>query len=71
MLAAEGTAMEEFEKFILQLEDLGEPEVRERFAHGVFVARSKRYAEEWLRRKDEERAEARSSLRDEREERTL
>ena len=54
--------MEEFKKFSATLEAIGEQEVRKRFAHGVYAARNKSYASEWLRRKDEERADARAAL---------
>jgi len=63
--------LEEFNKFTSKLEDLGELEVRERFSHGSWTNRNKSYTEEWLRRKDEDRVEARANLRDAREEETL
>jgi len=63
--------VEEFELFASKLEELGEAEVRERFAHGAWSNRNKSYAEEWLRRKDEEHPKARAALRDAREEEAL
>jgi hypothetical protein len=51
---------------------LGESEVRVQLEHWQERSRTKyRYAQEWLRLKDEERALASSSKRDAREEETL
>ncbi|NEV65135.1 hypothetical protein [Thiorhodococcus minor] len=63
--------MEAFEESVAKFEEMGEFEVREQIAHGYIVEKKKGHALEWRRRKDQERAEARASLRDERESRTL
>jgi hypothetical protein len=62
---------EEYDKLSAQLEELGETEVRIRFAHGAWSERNKRYVEVWLKSKDRGREEASSAKRDAREEETL
>ena len=47
--------------FFAELEKQGEDQVREGIAVGIYSAAKTRLAEEWLRRKDQERSERRAS----------
>lgn len=63
--------VQEYQDLAVQLESLGETEVRERLAHKKYAERNLSFVQEWLRRKDQEREDKRSAKRDAREEETL
>jgi hypothetical protein len=63
--------MDKFEEAVSKFEKAGELEIREQVAGKYIVDKQKAFAEEWFRRLDQEREDARALLRDEREERTL
>ena len=62
---------QEFVELAAQLEELGEPEVRVRLAHGSWSGRRKAFVEEWLRSKDEGRTSSAAAKRDDREAESL
>jgi hypothetical protein len=51
-------------RFFDELENTGEPQVRARYARGVYAGKKKPLAEEWLRRKDQTRALGREQAND-------
>ena len=64
-------AMEEFTTLSYKLEEIGEPEVRQQLARGVYAGRKREFVELWLRNKNEECSELRAAILDAREEDAL